>query len=250
MPYDRLVQLLMDERTRLRSGPASAWAVLTPLQGHEISRAAANEYLLYCQLEFRMHTGLAEQSARRVIAAFGDSGTDLWHAIAGMEVDQWTRLARELALHRFVRTRANAVRQVAGRMVNHFDGNALTVWSSRDPETTLCNLAGTLRIGPQLARMCVLGLLEHGLLDGDGDVKADVHVCRVLGRAVHGVPFLIADTHRVQETLREMKPQQKWLLDLPLWAIGRQHCHASNPVCTACPIRAECRYARDSMYPG
>lgn len=242
MPNIGLVDALLRVRAAEVSTLAAVWPFLDPARSRTLTCAEANSYLLYCQLEFQVPTGVAEQGARRVLDAVANPDR-LWHTIASHPLSEWERRAGELKIHRFPVRTGRAVWRVAHRMTSHFDGDARLIWAKGDSAAAFINLIKILQVGPQLSRMCVLGLLEAGLVRGDGDVKADVHVMRVLGRATRGAAFQDGETDQVQRTLAVLMPEGKWRLDLPLWTVGRKYCAPSEPACPECPLVGMCAHA-------
>ena len=85
-------------------------------------------------------------------------------------------------------------------------------------------------------------LYDTGQIQGKGDVKVDIHVRRVLGRVFQGDTFTTQDESKVTELTREMHPANPWLLDRPLYSLGKQTCRATEPDCRACYLRRECVY--------
>jgi hypothetical protein len=57
---------------------------------------------------------------------------------------------------------------VARRVGAKFKGDVRKVWQRCSPPEAVHNLSKTLGAGPQLSRVCVLGLMEHGMLNGGG----------------------------------------------------------------------------------
>ena len=87
--------------------------------------------------------------------------------------------------------------------------------------------------------MIVGALIDTHKINGVGNVKADIHVCRVLGRALTGEGLTPG---RATEITRRMYPQNPWFLDRPLFALGRQICVAGTPQCSKCYLRPACAY--------
>jgi len=84
-------------------------------------------------------------------------------------------------------------------------------------------------------------LRDSGQISGAGDLKADTHVCRVLGRSVVGK---LVDAETAAQLARQMHPDP-WHLDWPLWNLGRDYCHPNHPNCTACYLMAYCACTRN-----
>jgi endonuclease III len=72
------------------------------------------------------------------------------------------------------------------------------------------------------------------------DVKGDVYVCRVLGRAVLGE---MTDPETAVNLARQLHPADPWQLDAQLWYVGRSYCRATNPNCSHCYLAPHCAYA-------
>ncbi|MCU0688420.1 MAG: hypothetical protein MUE97_01570 [Phycisphaerales bacterium] len=131
-------------------------------------------------------------------------------------------------------------------MVKRFDGDARMIWNDGDAEQIICRLTDTLGMGPQLARMTLLGLRECGLAKGNIKGKADTHVLRVSGRLTRGEGFATREIALSDAVLAELGPRDNWKFDLPLYTTGREVCHASNPQCDVCPFRRVCAYAKSA----
>ena len=81
-----------------------------------------------------------------------------------------------------------------------------------------------LGAGDQISRMVVGALRDCGQLTGTAsDVKGDVYVCRVLGRAVLGEA---TDPETAVRLARQLHSADPWQLDAQLWDVGKSYCHA------------------------
>jgi hypothetical protein len=88
--------------------------------------------------------------------------------------------------------------------------------------------------------MIVGALRDTNQLEGTGDVKADLHVRRVLGWVLTGNgPLSAAGATAVA---RELHPANPWLLDTPLYWLGRDVCTAADPDCDNCYLQEICQY--------
>ena len=86
--------------------------------------------------------------------------------------------------------------------------------------------------------------MPSGQIKGDsGDVKADLHLRRVLGRAVYGEEISGADAAKVIQLTRNLNADP-WQLDLPLWNVGKSYCRPTSPSCPSCYLRPHCVYYR------
>lgn len=239
-----LVALLLEERLRLRRNNPEFWPWLPKYKDRRLPRKIANRYVLYSFLDYQMKGGTAIRNTNRFVDEILGNPDDLWGAIAEISIRQWEARFSEYGLHRF-RQAHRRVRQAAGVMVSAFCGDARQIWHSGDPSETRASIEKQLGMGPQLARMCVLGLLECGIIKGDGDVKADLHVRRVAGRLLRGRGYAVSEAGQVHTELRKIKPSHPWKLDLPLFEIGRRFCFEHKPDCENCPVESVCKYARN-----
>jgi endonuclease III len=101
-----------------------------------------------------------------------------------------------------------------------------------------------MKVGEQISRMIVGALCDTEQIQGSGDVKVDTHVRRVLGRVLRGSPFTLSEAPIALEKTREMWRENPWLLDEPLYSLGKQFCYASNPDCDDCYLQKECTFNR------
>jgi endonuclease III len=163
-------------------------------------------------------------------------------------------------LPRYRRDAARTVKEIAQLVVREGRGDARNLWAGRRALEVHRLLMRVHGVGEGIASM-VLALLDrifHVPLDGFDrkamDVKADVHVVRVLIRlgvlesqtvnprqpqASEGQSKAKSLKHAVALT-RLMHPEYPALLDAPLWVIGRTWCRASAPRCGECQMTAVC----------
>jgi endonuclease III len=88
--------------------------------------------------------------------------------------------------------------------------------------------------------MIVGALRDCDQITGDsGDVKADLHLRRVLGRAVYGEEIRATEAAKVIQLTRNLNADP-WKLDLPLWNIGKSYCRPASPDCPNCYLRLHC----------
>ena len=72
-------------------------------------------------------------------------------------------------------------------MCDKYDGDARCIWVGKESSEVIESLLA-LGSGKQIPRMIVGALRDCGQIEGTSDVRADVYVRRVLGRAVCGDP--------------------------------------------------------------
>lgn len=239
---------LKEQRDR-RKNPDGFWPWLSLAEGRRLSKREANKFLLYCILDYRINAITAIENARRLAEdVFGDPDS-VWQSIASVSTRDWEKRYAVYKLH-WLRQAHGRVRRIAEVLVRDFQGDARLIWKGRTSDQVAEVLGFQVKLGPELTHMAVLALLETGVVRGGGNLKADVHVRRVLGRATRGKPFGTQDVRKTHELVSEMMPKGQWKLDLPLYQIGRVHCKPRNPNCVGdgddrgCPLARNCIYAR------
>jgi endonuclease III len=202
-----------------------------------ISRKDANKFLLLSMIDFWWKSETAHRRAREFAEVELADPDELWQAVARIPIETWRARTGDRSLHSTAR-RHLKVREIAEKLLSEYDGDARKLWADRSAQQTLTRLED-LGLGPQLSRMTVGALLDEEEIDGTGDVKADVHLKRVLGRALAGREFT---EDEVLAATRAMRPSDPWSLDWPSWHIGRNWCHRTAPLCEQCPLSSECRF--------
>lgn len=128
-------------------------------------------------------------------------------------------------------------------VVEEFDGNVENIWKNRravDVKRTLLSVFG---VGSGIANMSLVlieGLYNLTFSDLDYenmDIKSDVHTMRVLYRL--GVSPAINEAEAIFAA-RKLSPVYPGAIDGPLWSIGRNWCHPTNPECASCPLDTCC----------
>ncbi len=226
-----------------RNTARTTWGPIADFSVETCPKKVANEFLFCCLLEYRIDEKIAWNNGRRFIHEKLRDPDDLWEVIAGCPKMEWTSEAKfkESELH-WMRNAHNRLWAIAKSVYFHYEGDARRIWQNGDSFDVLCRLF-YIGAGPQLSRMIVGALMDCGYVSGKCDVKADVHVCRVLGRAVFGEN---ASPEDAVELARELHPSQPWQLDLPLWTIGDTLCHPTkNPECSKCDLLLYCTYAHE-----
>lgn len=231
----RLESLLLGHATGMAAGLGDdhwAW-----LDRRPIPMKDANKFLLVSMIDFRWKSETAYRKAREFAEVELRDPDDLWAMIAKIPKAVWSSRTGDRSLHSTSR-RHLKVREIAERLISEYDGDARRLWADRSPPQTLSRLQD-LGLGPQVSRMVVGALLDEEQVEGTGDVKPDVHLKRVLGRALEGREFTEVE---VLAATRAMRPSDPWALDWPSWHIGHNWCYASGPHCAECPLTSECRY--------
>jgi len=214
------------------------WVWLRP--GQAVSRKNANKFLLACILDYQMKAEAAWNNARRLAEEILGDPADLWGTIAQYTLMGWNRKRSTFALHRFPKGHER-VYTIGVRIAHEYYGDARKIWEDKSLHGTLWRL-NDLGVGPQLSNMVVGALVDCGHLTGKADVKADAHVCRVLGRLHRGRPYGPDETAQVIALARLMHPESPWSLDRPLYQLGKSVCRATAPKCGECFMEPACQY--------
>lgn len=155
---------------------------------------------------------------------------------------------------RYARDAPRTVKEIAGIVMTAGRGDARNLWAGRRPAEIRHVLTQVHGIGDGIAAMVIALLVRvfHVRFDdadqGTMDVKADVHVVRVLtrlgllrdGRTTNAGSSRCSDADLALEVTRSMHPDNPGLLDAPLWVIGRTWCEPAVPRCDACPVAPVC----------
>ncbi|MEA4884519.1 MAG: hypothetical protein VB144_12855 [Clostridia bacterium] len=217
------------------------WYWLSDSKGKRLSKKSANKFLLACILDYQIPSEQAWGNARRLAEDILGDPSDLWNAIADFSEDEWEAKFRVFRLHRFPAAHKRVWR-IGRDIVANYDGDARKIWAGQSV-MEVQERFDELHLGAQLGRMAIGALLDTGHLKGNSDVKADVHVRRVLGRIMVG-RMLSAD--EAIELTRRMYPTNPWLLDGQLYWLGKSMCGAREPDCDDCTASSICAYCRST----
>ncbi len=159
-----------------------------------------------------------------------------------MTLDQITSLLDYLPQKpRYTNDAPRTFQDICRIVVDEFSGVAENIWNNRsamDVKRTLLRVHG---VGSGIANMSLV-LIEsayniifpdHDLMD----IKPDVHTMRVLYRL--GVSPA-KNEYEAMRAAQHLSPDFPGLIDGPLWSIGRNWCHPTNPDCPSCPLTACC----------
>lgn len=201
----------------------------------ELDMRRANKFMLGSLLDFQIKAERAWENARRLAEDLLGDPDGLWHSIASVPSQEWDDRRPAYRLHRFHWVHSQ-VHKTAVQMVGAYSGDARRVWCGQPPSTVQVRLKA-LGLGDQRSRMAVGALIDTSQIEGTGDVKADIHVKRVLGRILEGSSMSEAQaTHAA----RSLSPQNPWLVDRPAYLIGKEFCAPVDPRCAECPAAARC----------
>jgi len=240
---DRL-QHIADLLSDNRAGKVD-WGEISHLEGRECSKGIANTFLICCLLDWQMDANVAwekgEELVKRLVDDKDTTPEELWVTISSFPDKEWeSKFEQYDKPHRF-RKGYTRLWRIANDICAWYDGDARNIWSGRSPFDALVHL-WALGAGDQISRMIVGALRDCGQLKGDsGDVKADRHLRRVLGRAVYGEEISGTEAAKVIELTRNLSADP-WQLDLPLWNVGKSCCRPTSPNCPNCYLQPHCVY--------
>ena len=130
--------------------------------------------------------------------------------------------------------------RIGSRICRDFDGDARRIWEGKDAEAALQTL-WNIGAGEQISRMLVGALRDCGeILAAASDVKGDVYVRPVLGRALLGQE---TDAEVAVQLAARLHPDDPWQLDTQLWQVGKSWCTIGSPRCPECYLAPHCLYA-------
>ena len=214
------------------------WGEMAHLGGEACSKKIANAFLLCCLLDYQIDSDLAWQNGGRLIKDILHDPDDLWGAITSVSESEWKAKRDEYKLHRFPAAHTR-LWLIARRICDEHGGDARQIWEGKSPREALERL-WNLRAGDQISRMVVGALRDCGQIMGTtSDVKGDVYVRRVLGRAVWGKEI---DPEKAVALAHQLYPADPWQLDAQLWYIGKTYCR-TTPTCSRCYLAPYCAYA-------
>lgn len=202
---------------------------------NRLSKKRANKFVLGCIIDYQIQAGEAWNRAGKLAEEIFEDPEDLWAVIARVPKSKWDTDYKWL--HRFPRARERVWR-IGGMILNDYDGDARLIWRGQ-AASEVKERFERLRLGTQLTRMAVGALLDTRQIRGTGDLKADLHVRRVLGRIFVGDSLSQYDATRIS---RDMCASNPWRLDSALFWHGKSVCKAT-PLCSDCDLRRLCMYA-------
>lgn len=239
----QIVALLLENRAS-----RADFGELSCLKGKECSKQVANRFLICCLLDWMWDADVAWKKGKALAKKLEKPGDPegIWATISSFSKDEWDSKYEEFGRpHRF-HWGYKRLWAIANEICARYDGDARNIWSGKSPFETLIHL-WALGAGDQISRMIVGALRDCDQIKGDtGDVKADLHLRRVLGRAVYGEEIKANEAAKVIQLTRKLDADP-WKLDFPLWNVGKSYCRPTSPNCPSCYLRPHCvHYQRHS----
>ena len=208
--------------------------------GAAVSKKDANKFFLGAILDYQIPAATAWGNSRRLTEDIFNNPDDIWARVTSCSKNDWMSRRTKYRLHRFPIAHERVWR-IGNDVVRDYQGDVRNIWNNQSAEVVLKRL-NTMRVGKQISQMILGALFDVGILRCGGDVKADIHVRRVLGRVTRGREFDLAEIPQVVELTRKMHPEEPWLLDQQLYLLGKQVCFPNNPDCSRCYLSNECHW--------
>lgn len=235
--YERVATLLLNSRT---DEDDEFWDWLR--KGEIPDKKSANKFFLACILDYQIRAEVAWGNARRLAEEILGDPNDLWECITSNSNSQWMSKKKEYSLHHFSIAHERVWR-IGNEIVTRYQGDARNIWKNQKTSTVLDRL-NEMSVGEKISQMIVGALYDTGQISEPGDVKADIHVTRVLGRVLVGDKL---SPDKAIEITREMNHENPWLLDRPLYLIGKEYCKESDPRCYECYLSNECAFCNKKL---
>lgn len=240
----RIRDLLLKHRSQIANEYEFPWLSEKPL-----SMTNANKFVLGAIIDYQIPANIAWENAEELATLLGSG--NIWKIISDMSDEKWSRLRKSGGgyFHRWweakgERSIAKRIRRIALNITLKFSGDARNIWKDKNASDVYETLRNEVRINlsnsDATINMIVLALLTYGHVRGTGNVKADLHVRKVLSRVFDRE----VDPGLATELTRAILPSDPWRLDLALYDIGKKYCQPQQPNCSDCPIACECLRAK------
>lgn len=146
------------------------------------------------------------------------------------------------ALHRYPGRIGQYLWLAAEKIVSEYEGIAKNIWVNNSANVILRRLTSFKGISYKKAALaCLLLVRDLGLEVPDKeniDIIYDIHIRRIFLRAGFCEKDSLKD---VVIAARKLNPQFPGYLTSSFWAIGREICRPSCPLCHICPIEEFCK---------
>jgi len=240
-------EINFDNRTREIAGillavpnemPKRKWGEIADYPGRDCPKKIANEFLFCCLIDLQTDSDIAWNKGYKFIHRIIGNPEDIWAVITGFSEETWKSKYKEFGIH-WLRSMHNRLWRIGTEIRKNYDGDANRIWHNQEANEVLCRLL-VIRAGEQISRMIVGALRDVGQITGTGNVKADTHVCRVLGRSFYGERI---DVDKAVKIANQLNPEDPWKVDWPLWFVGKKYCKSIIPRCSECYLETQCTYA-------
>lgn len=230
--FDKLRHLLLNPRRK------EEWPWLTDIPGRP-GLKRANKFFAAAIVDYQMNADFVWDRIEQRIEIEMRDPQNLWRKITSIPRARWSGAWKTRPWHKFPAGHFRVWR-IGRDIMEHYDGDVRRIWRNQTPSEVYRRLM-KMRVGPQISRMIIGALLDAREIRGKSDVKADIHVKRVLGRLTKGRDLTVSEA---TEITRQMNPRNPWRLDAPLYFLGKSTCIKTRPSCGECRMRPACRFYR------
>ena len=155
--------------------------------------------------------------------------------------DIQTLLKDKPSLHRYPGSMGRYLWLVAEKLVKEYHSSAKEIWEEATAQMIVERLEKFVGISHKKASLACLLLwrdLDVDIPDKQNiDIIYDVHIRRIFLRA----GFCEKDTQKeIIAAAKRINPDFPGRLTSALWALGREICRPTNPLCDDCPINECC----------
>ena len=216
------------------------------------SERKANKFFVCVMLDQMMSADRVGKAGEYLVANYFNNTDNFWREIVSNHHATIKRICttgycgQAFALGMKVNVFPKNLKSAAKKIVEEYDSDVRNVWNGIDMENVdliyerFKEFEG---IGDALAKMAQFILVrDYGIAGGKKSkkymsVKPDVHVRRVLFRLGISEEETSAS---VISGVDKLNLQSQADFDWAVWKIGRDHCHASEPDCSDCPLERVC----------
>jgi endonuclease III len=164
--------------------------------------------------------------------------------LSEISIEQYKNLFTDNNLHRFNNDMAEIFFFAIQDIKSKYNGNASEIWKGRPSSASVvyrflefkgCGIKIATMATNILARQFKIELSDYYSID----ISPDVHIKRVLARM--GLVPQNPSSEMVIYKARELNPEFPGIIDLSCWEIGTTWCKATNPKCSNCVVKDECK---------
>lgn len=247
---EKLIQHLSDISLKRLNGPKAQMAFSGDLNADKFVNEIdlyPHAFLIGCIFDRQVKAEVAWKAPYTMCQRIGRFDFDY---LASIDEGGWLDvISKPSPLHRYVANMARNVFNSLSSVKSDYNGNAANIWlmpgwKGGAPSATevMARFKALDGFGPKLSSMATNILardfkVELSNLRGI-DISVDTHVHRVFVRLGLSAPN--ADKDTIISLAREYYPDYPGALDLPIFEVGRSHCHPTAPDCDICPLLGLC----------
>lgn len=221
-----------------------SWPWLSEVNGKPVDKKRANKYIFGCIIDYQTKADIVWDKVKKFTEEYLGDPEELWKEFFKRypTIESWTAKKKEYNLHHLLQAHER-IWTIGQIILKDYDGDIRKSWLNKEPAQILECFNNKLKLGEQISRMTLGGLIASKQVIGTGDVKADTHVRRVLARIFynHYNKERLSEKEAT-ELARKIYPENPWALDGPLYITGKNDCKAKEPDCDQCDIASLCDY--------